>query len=376
MTTTAITKPTNGAVDAPTAPRPTLIINDKGVVALRTLDDVQRFARVAVMSGFYPTSGGNPDVQLAQATMKILYGMRLGLDAMQALQGIYVIEGKISLSAALIAARIEEHPRVAFKTTKFANDGAVIEWFVDKERVGESSFSIDDAKRAGLAGGSKKNWNGYPKSMCWARALTQGARVYATVVFNGSVYTPEEMGAENDDVVEFDRNGKPIEGSRAQVNGPGLGGSDALHKVASAGKQQPIVDAEVTPAAAATTSQEGTPLEGESVVVREPGSESPDDVPVVATPEVLEPVQGAELSAALRTAMNDTPRDGATNTMMKHIGTWAEKLSKDEAEMLRVWARHLYNTARKKPEDEGFDDVKKATLARLKALVPATQTQA
>jgi hypothetical protein len=57
------------------------------------------------------------------------------------------------------------------------------------EELGESSFSLEDAKRAGLAG---DNWRKYPRNMLYARAVSNAARWYAPEVLTG-VYLPDEM---------------------------------------------------------------------------------------------------------------------------------------------------------------------------------------
>jgi hypothetical protein len=58
-----------------------------------------------------------------------------------------------------------------------------------KESLGISTFSIDDAKKAGT-----KNIDRFPKNMLFARALSNGVKFYTPDVFSQSVYVPEEMG--------------------------------------------------------------------------------------------------------------------------------------------------------------------------------------
>jgi hypothetical protein len=60
--------------------------------------------------------------------------------------------------------------------------------------VGESTFTIDDARRAKLA--ARDVWQKYPKDMLRSRAITRGARTYCPDVFNGAIYTAEEITAE------------------------------------------------------------------------------------------------------------------------------------------------------------------------------------
>ena len=58
--------------------------------------------------------------------------------------------------------------------------------------IGTSAFSIDDAKKAGLAG---DNWRKYPRNMLFARAMSNGVKWYCPNVFGGPVYSPDELGA-------------------------------------------------------------------------------------------------------------------------------------------------------------------------------------
>jgi hypothetical protein len=51
----------------------------------------------------------------------------------------------------------------------------------------------EDARRAGVLG--KKNWTSFPKSMYFARAISDAGRTYAPEIFGGlPMYTSEELG--------------------------------------------------------------------------------------------------------------------------------------------------------------------------------------
>ena len=58
----------------------------------------------------------------------------------------------------------------------------------EQRKIGNSTFTIDDAKKAGT-----KNVDKFPKNMLFARAMSNGVRWYTPDIFNGSVYTPEEL---------------------------------------------------------------------------------------------------------------------------------------------------------------------------------------
>ena len=72
-------------------------MSEKGI-AVRSLDDVERLARIAVGSGY--TSCRKAE----EAAMLIITGHELGLSPAQSLRGIYVVSGKPVLSADLMVA--------------------------------------------------------------------------------------------------------------------------------------------------------------------------------------------------------------------------------------------------------------------------------
>ncbi|NBO17384.1 MAG: hypothetical protein EBV07_00610 [Proteobacteria bacterium] len=54
--------------------------------------------------------------------------------------------------------------------------------------IGNSTFTIEDAKKAGT-----KNTDKFPRNMLFARAMSNGVKWYTPDVFAGPVYVPEEM---------------------------------------------------------------------------------------------------------------------------------------------------------------------------------------
>jgi hypothetical protein len=71
-----------------------------------------------------------------------------------------------------------------------------LEFFLGDKSIGISTFSLDDARRAGLT--SNPTWKSYPRNMLFARALSNGARWFCPDVFNGPVYTPEELAGKDE----------------------------------------------------------------------------------------------------------------------------------------------------------------------------------
>lgn len=147
---------------------------------------------VLAASGFFADSK-----QGAQAAVKVMAGQELGFGPIASMTGIYIVKGRVTLSANLMAAAIKRHPAYTFRVKEHSADNCVIDFIEDGEVIGTSAFSMDDAKVAGLAG--SETYKKFPKNMLYARALSNGAKWYCPDVFGGGpIYTPDELGAEVD----------------------------------------------------------------------------------------------------------------------------------------------------------------------------------
>ena len=148
-----------------------------------------------------------------QAFVSIMAGQELGVGAYTAMNNLHIIEGKVTMSAALVGSMIKKSPEYDYRIVQHDAQQCEIAFFEHGHAagwidVGHSTFTMADAQQANLvkAGGA---WNTYPKAMLFARALTQGARWYTPNVFMGAIYTPDELGAQvtagaTDDDVEYD----------------------------------------------------------------------------------------------------------------------------------------------------------------------------
>jgi hypothetical protein len=175
------------------------LIQDAPVVASpMSLGDIMELGNVLVRSGMFRST-----VSAEQAVAKVLAGRELGLGPIASMTHVFVIDGKVGLSAGLIGSKIRQHPDYDFKVTEHSEEECAIEFFYRGEIAGTSSFSVKDAEQAGLLRQGSP-WTKYPRNMVYARALTNGARWYAPDAFGGSIYTPEELGAS----VKFDATGQ------------------------------------------------------------------------------------------------------------------------------------------------------------------------
>jgi hypothetical protein len=129
-----------------------------------------------------------------QALVKMVAGQEMGFGPIASMTGIHVIKGKITLSANLIAAAIRRSGHYDYRVKRLDDQRCEIEFLMNNNPIGVSIFTIEDARKAGLASGD--NWKKYPRNMLFARAMSNGAKWYCPDVFGGPVYTPEELGAE------------------------------------------------------------------------------------------------------------------------------------------------------------------------------------
>jgi hypothetical protein len=154
--------------------------------------DVMTLGDVLSKSGYFQDTR-----EAAQAVVKVLAGQELGLGAIASMTGIYIVKGRVTLSANVMAAVIKNSGRYNYRVRKMSNEECEVEFFEGSESIGVSSFTMADAKNAKLAGGD--NWQKFPRNMLFARALSNGAKWYCPDVFSGStIYTPDELGAEVD----------------------------------------------------------------------------------------------------------------------------------------------------------------------------------
>ena len=152
--------------------------------------ELMALATQLVATGFLPKAITTP----AQAVAIILTGRELGIGTMQALRSINVIQGKVALSAELMAAKILQCGH-KLEWTENSDTKAAVRITRKDGTSHEDSFTMDEAKKAGLLG--KDSWAKFPKAMLRARALSLTARAICPDAISGT-YTPEELGAEVD----------------------------------------------------------------------------------------------------------------------------------------------------------------------------------
>lgn len=154
--------------------------------------DTLTVGRLIAQSGYFADAKDQ-----AQAVVKILAGQEIGVGPIASMMGIYIVSGKPTYSANLIAALIKRSGRYDYRVRTWDAKQCVIAFFEQGQELGESAFTLQDAETAELTTGrNAHSWKHYPKNMLFARALTNGARTYCPDVSSGiPLYTPEELDA-------------------------------------------------------------------------------------------------------------------------------------------------------------------------------------
>jgi hypothetical protein len=156
-------------------------------LAIRSLDDVERLARISVASGLI--AHRRPEA----AAVVLLTGRELGLAPMASLRGIYEVSGRPVLAADMMVAVVR---RSGLCDSWRVVESSPTTVTITTKRKGESesescTWTIEDAKRAGCGG---QTWQRFPRQMLSHRCAAELARrVYPDVLLG--LYTPDERPA-------------------------------------------------------------------------------------------------------------------------------------------------------------------------------------
>lgn len=168
-----------------------------------TLAELQNLGTIFVASGFFSDTQ-----KAAQAIVKVMAGAELGFPPIASMTGVYIVKGKVSLAANLMASAIKRSGKYNYRVLKLTDQECEIQFFENGESIGISSLTMAQAKAANLHQDwdrnsnnwkDKSTWKNFPRNMLFARAMSNGAKWYTPDIFGGPVYTPEELGAPTDE---------------------------------------------------------------------------------------------------------------------------------------------------------------------------------
>ena len=147
------------------------------------INELMNMAKAFAESGMFADTKS-----AAQAIVKIQAGQEIGIPPFAAMTGIHIIQGKPTIGAGLIASRVKGSGKYDYKVIEASEKVCSIDFYQGLNKIGNSTFTIDDAKKA-----LTKNIDKFPKNMLFARAISNGVKWYCPDIFSGPVYVPEEM---------------------------------------------------------------------------------------------------------------------------------------------------------------------------------------
>ena len=101
-----------------------------------------------ISKAFYE-SGMFTDIKsIAQAMVKISAGQEIGIPPFAAMTGIHIIQGKPTIGAGLIASRLKGSGKYDYRVVEASEKVCSIDFFQGATKIGNSTFNIEDAKKA------------------------------------------------------------------------------------------------------------------------------------------------------------------------------------------------------------------------------------
>lgn len=158
-------------------------------LAPQSLDEALRFAEVLAESSIIPKDfAKNP----GNILVAIQWGMELGLQPMQAMQNIAVINGRPALWGDAVIALVRSSPLCEYVYETIDGDVATCRVKRRGEEEQLRTFSLADAKAAGLIG-KQGPWTQYPRRMLQLRARAFALRDVFPDVLRGMPVAEEVM---------------------------------------------------------------------------------------------------------------------------------------------------------------------------------------
>jgi hypothetical protein len=159
---------------------------------VQSVDDLARLARVFAASGLFGRAG-NQETQVAECAIRLMAGMEAGFSPFASATGVHIINGKPAFSSNLLAQAVRRHPDYDYRVLEKSAKVCRIRFLSRGEVLGEETFTIEMAERAGLL--KNPTWRSYPEAMLFSRALTAGMRTHCPDALGGhTAYTPDELG--------------------------------------------------------------------------------------------------------------------------------------------------------------------------------------
>lgn len=161
---------------------------EQAIAKVNSFTELHSIAKAFIESGMFSDTKS-----VAAAIVKIQAGAEVGIKPFAAMTGIHIILGKPVIGAGIIASRIKAGGKYDYKVVEMSDKVCSIDFYEGKSKIGNSYFTIEDARKA-----QTKNIDKFPKNMLFARAISNGVKWFCPDVFDGPVYVPEEMNTTED----------------------------------------------------------------------------------------------------------------------------------------------------------------------------------
>ena len=192
------------------------------------LSEVKELVSIYLKSGL---ASGIKSVE--QGIVVAMLGMEMGMQPLHALRSLHVMDGKPVLASEALVALVHKGGRCKyFRCVESTADKATFETMaISDPEPTRLTFSMDDAKRAGLAG--RGPWQKYPQAMLRARCAMALARAHYPDAVMGALEEGEarDIAAEKTEKaepavkpevrIEMDRDGL-INGFKVRIRGANL----------------------------------------------------------------------------------------------------------------------------------------------------------
>ena len=177
---------------------------------MQAIDSAYHIAKVMCSTNLVPKSYKNHPEDGAAA---IMYGMELGLNPIQSLQQVVVIQGKPTIEARTMVALLKMRG-YKFETVESSTQRVTVRGVSPRGETEESTWTMDRVSKAGLM----KNalYSKIPEQMLYARAATEVCRRLAPDVLLGISYAKEEMDIDMPDTGPVSAQAERLDVSRAQ----------------------------------------------------------------------------------------------------------------------------------------------------------------
>lgn len=312
-------------------------------LAPQNLDEALRFADMLSKSSMVPKDyQGNP----ANCIIAMQWGMEIGLQPLQAMQNIAVINGRPSIWGDAMLAIVRGSGLLEYIKEDPTPEGCVCKVKRKGEDEAVREFTVEDAKKAGLLG-KQGPWQQNPKRMMQMRARAFALRDVFPDVLRG-VHVAEiaqDEPAEKDITAESqDTTAAPAKKSRvnsvraALTKGETVSLDDALAKIRNAQNQEeltavgenvcPKLAKEDLPAARAAFKQRQKEL-SEIVIIDQAAPESLDALVAELT---LQNVDAIRARAVSLPASDRDMLEGVIKEMLFEAEVAAEEIG--EAELI------------------------------------------